>query len=370
MDVTGGINVLGAGGAPSTFDGSILLTNGSQKGAFEQSLVDGLDPSYWACIQEYLHSGHKHETVFLGERTPLFEGTVSAVGAANILQDTAAPASLATAFPTGLYYTGKFADGDFHAILKSGANQGARIPVRDYNTGTKEWTLARDLAETLLVGDQFAIVHEAASAPAFIVAGAGLSVTIRASSVYPLVGWKKGKLKVRTSNYDLSSLPNNSTVYVFMTVEPGVNGIDEDEPTFLYSTSPVPSDWTIPIGKVVTAGGVVSAITCYYPNLAYDTLWVKVDTAASGNTIQAGSDWTLSVALGDIRSRTRKLQDARILVAPDSTNAPDKTQIRMTDLFGSGYYIKTLGETSLVLGTPSGTFLGASLPYWVRFVLI
>jgi hypothetical protein len=367
-EITGGLKVLGAGGAPFSVDGSITFTNGDEKGEFEQSLIDGMDPSYWACVQKYLHGQNRHETVFEGFRSPLFEGTISYTTGMDLLTDTGIPGSVSTAYPTGTYYAGKFDDGDFFAVMKTGVSKGERVPVKGFNVSTGEWTLVRPL-EDYSVGDEFAIVHEGNGAPDFIESGPGLSITVVASDVFPLIGWKKGKLKIRESNYEVAGLPDNSTLYIHMTVEPGVNGIDEDEPTFFYSTSPVPSDWSIPIAKVVTSGGSVSSVLCFALNASYDSLWVLVDSTASGNRIAAGADWTHAIGLGDLRQRMRKTGDARILIAPDSSNAPDKTLIRQTNLYGTGYYIKTLGETSLVIGTPSGAFLGVSLPYWARVII-
>jgi len=371
VDITGGLKVLGAGGAPVIIDGKVIFTNGSEKGPFEQGTIDGLDPSYIECIRKYIRPSSKHANIIEGMRAPLFEGTVSYVTGLDLIADTGAPGSLVTQFPTGTYYADKFNDGDFVLVVKSGDQSGTRIPVKNYDDTTKQWSLTRELDGAYNIGDEFAVYHEMNSLPAFVVAGVGLSVTVKASSVWPLLGWQDGVIKKRGSDYEVSGLPASSTVYIFMTVEPGVNGIDEDEPTFFYSdTSDVESDKSILIAKATTDGSSVTAVTCYSINAAYDTLWTKFETTGSGTSHSIGADWTIDARLANKKRWWRHLGQAEVYVCADTgANAPDLTSVKKLDMHTSGFYVKTIGESSLVLVTPIAGFIGLSSPYWVRVVL-
>lgn len=368
VEITGGLDVYGAGAEPIRFDVPVIFTNGGLKGPFQQGTIDGLDPSYIECIRKYVRSSFKHEWPIEGMRTPLFEGTASYVTGLDLIADTGAPSSLADAFPTGTYWSGKFSDGDFLMIIKSGAQAGARIPVKGYNTSLKQWSLARELSGAYAVGDQFAIFHPANSLPSFVQAGVGLSVTIQASSVWPLLGWQAGVIKKRTSTYEVAGLPANSTLYIFMSAATGVNGMDEDEPTFFYSTSNVESDRSILLAEVATDASSVTSVTCYAINGMYDTLWVKFDSVASGNTMAVGADWTIDVRLGNTKRKIRHQDKIEIFVAPDSSG-PDLANMKKVSPASGGFYVKSLTGTQMVLATPSGSFLGVSAPYWLRVVL-
>lgn len=369
VEITGGLDVYGAGAAPIRIDTPIIFTNGALKGSFQQTTIDGLDPSYIECVRKYMRSDYRHGWPIDGMRTPLFEGTITYLTGLDLIADTGVPNSITTAFPTGTYYAGKFDHGDFTLIIKTGTNKGERIPIRAFDQSSGQWTLTRELDNAYAVGDQFAVYSERNSLPNFVQAGVGLSVRIQASSVWPLVGWQKGVIKKRGSNYDILSLPANSTVYIFMTVKNGVNGMDEDEPTFFYSLSNVESDESILLAVAVTGPSSVTSVTCYSINAAYDTLWTKFDTAASGNTLAIGADWTISARMGNQKRASLNTDRVEIFVAPDTAGAPDLTSIKRVDLHSAGFYIKTVGMSSLTVATPTAGYLSLSAPYWVRVVL-
>jgi hypothetical protein len=190
-------------------------------------------------------------------------------------------------------------------------------------------------------------------------------VNIKGSEVFPFVGNARGIVKYRESDYTLA-VPANSTVYIFMSTLVGVNGIDEDAPTFSYSTSNIEDDRSVLIGKVITNGSAPTSIVCYDVNGQYDTGWVKFDAAATGNVKQAGSDYTISAYLGNTKRRTRAT--IKGMIAANTGSMPDLTQLGVL-AFDSSTYVKTLGDESLVIKTSSGALQGISLPYWLRFMV-
>jgi hypothetical protein len=360
LDVTGELRVLGAGGKAVQLDTSIVFNDGGLKGPYQQNLVDGLDPSYMEMIRPLSRAAYK--THHHNDALPsfLYQGTTTTSSDNDQLVDTAT-SSLTGLYPSGTYYPSKFDDGDFYAVV---SNQ--RIPVKVFNPSTKTWTLARavDGLSSMASGTSYQIYQRRGRGD-FIQAGVGLSVTIRGTTTFPFVGNAAGTIKKRTTDYSLS-VPASSTVYIFMSTLVGVNGIDQDAPTFFYKTSDIEDDRSVLIGKVVTNGSAPTSIICYDVNAEYDTLWVKFDSSATGNTQAAGSDYTITPYLGNVKRR----MDAKVagLIAPNTGDQPDLTNMAQISFDSSLYVKKVLGE-SIVFKTSSGAYQGISLPYWVRMIV-
>jgi hypothetical protein len=276
------------------------------------------------------------------------------------LTDTAT-SSLTGLYPSGDYYGGKYDDGDFLAVV---SNQ--RIPIKSFDPTNKKWTLSRTIDGISSVPTALAYqVYHRKGHGDFIQAGVGLTVNVKGSTTFPFVGNADGTVKVRQSDYSLA-LPADSTVYIFMSTLVGVNGIDEDEPTFFYRSSNVEDERSVLIGKVVTGVASITTITCYDLNAEYDTLWVKFDSSATGNTQAAGSDYTFTGRVGN----TKRRYDAKVLglIAPDSSNAPDLTNIGQV-AFDPTLYVKKVLDESFVLKTTNASYQSISLPFWLRFVV-
>jgi hypothetical protein len=360
LDVTGETTLLGAGGTAVNVDTSIVFHDGALKGPFQQNLVDGLDPSYMELSRPLMRAAYKTHHHNDALRSFLYQGTTTSSSDNDQLIDTST-SSLTGLYPGGTYYPSKFDDGDFYAVVN---NQ--RIPIKSFNPSTKVWTLSRtvDGLSAISSGTGYQIYHRRGHGD-FIQAGVGLSVTIRGTSTFPFVGNANGTVKKRTSDYTLA-VPASSTVYIFMSTLVGVNGIDQDAPTFFYKTLDIEDDRSVLIGKVVTNGSAPTSIVCYDINAEYDTLWVKFDTSATGNTQAAGSDYTFTPYLGNVKRR----MDARVmgLIAPNTGSQPDLTNMAQISFDSSLYVKKVLGE-SVVVKTSSGAYQGISLPYWVRMIV-
>jgi hypothetical protein len=359
-ELTGELRIYGAGGKAVHVDTSIEFHDGGLKGDYQQCTIDDLDPSYMELTRTLMRSEYKSH--YHNDALPayVYQGTTTSSSANTELVDTAA-SSLTGEYPSGTYHSAKYDEGDYIAVVN---NQ--RIPVKSFNPTTKTWTLARavDGLTTIPSSTSFQIYHSRGHGN-FIQAGVGLSVSIKGSEVFPFVGNARGIVKYRESDYTLA-VPANSTVYIFMSTLVGVNGIDEDAPTFSYSTSNVEDDRSVLIGKVVTNGSAPTSIVCYDVNGQYDTGWVKFDAAATGNVQQAGNDYTISAYLGNTKRRTRTT--VRGMIAANTGSMPDLTQLGVL-AFDSSTYVKTLGDQSIVIKTSSGALQGISLPYWLRFTV-
>jgi hypothetical protein len=360
LDVTGEVTLYGAGGAAINVDTSIVFHDGSLKGPYQQCLVDGLDPSYMEMSRPLTRESYR--THHVNDALPLYvyEGTTTSASANNELVDTATSA-LTGAYPSGTYHAEKYDDGRYVAVVNS-----QRIPVQSFNPSTKTWLLSRAITglSSVASGTTYQIYNMTGSGD-FIEAGVGLSVVIQASAVFPFVGNADGVIKKRTANYTLV-VPASSTVYIFMSTLPGVNGIDQDAPTFFYKTSNVEDDKSVLIGKVVTNGSAPTSIVCYDINGRYDTGWIKFDGSATGNVQLAGSDYTVGAKIGN--TKRRLAATVKGYIAANTGDMPDLTQMGALG-WDSSAYVKTIGNESVVIKTPSGTYQSISLPYWLRFTV-
>lgn len=359
--LTGGLTVIGAGNASISFDGPIVMTNGSVKGPFQQGTVDGLDCSYIERVRKYQRPEFKTGHVNDGVRAVIYSGTVTSTGAANELIDTGA-STMASALPAGTFFSGRFNGGDFVALITSGPNAGQRVPIWSYNnTAPYKWFLSRSLATAATAGTTYQIYH-ANGHSNVVQAATGLNVTIKGSTSVPLIANANGIIKVRTTDYTLS-LPASTTSYVFLSTAPGVNGIDQDEPTFYSKTNYIEDEKSVLLAAVTTDGSSVTAITNYDFNASYDSGWVKFDTVASGNVKLAGADWTIDAKIG---SNVKQI-NAKFSGLIYNGSSPSINGARLP--LDSTIYIKQVSADSIVVKTTGSTYLGYTVPYWLRIIV-
>jgi hypothetical protein len=107
-------------------------------------------------------------------------------------------------------------------------------------------------------------------------------------------------------------------------------------------------------------------VSCFDLNAEYDTLWVKFDSAATGNTQAAGSDYTFSAKVGN----TKRRYDAKVagFIAPNTGNSPDLTNMAQV-AWDPTLYVKKVLDESVVIKTTNAAYQGISLPYWLRFTV-
>jgi hypothetical protein len=366
LDVTGMFTIRGAGGAPVIIDSSVIFSDGALKGPYSQCKIDTLDPSLVEKVRTSWRSDFRQGYINRGGVTALYSGTTTATGAANELVDSAASGP-ATALPTGTYFTGKFNEGDYIAVVNAPVVGIQEIPVKSFNaTPTYKWTLARNLNYVSYspTGLTYSIRHKDAHSNYFIMQP-GLSIVIAGTAAQPMVGSKNGKVKILTSWHTLA-LSANQTSYVFMSLLEAVNGIEQDQPTFYTSTSNIEDDWSILVGKVVTNGTGVTSVVSYQANGKLDTTWTKFDTVASGNVKQAGTDWSIDMRVGNTKRRYE--MDVEGWIAADSAGVPDvATMVKLP--MDSTIYTKAVADESVTIKTTGSSYLGISVPYWLRIIV-
>ena len=339
--ITGGADIVGAGNKNLRVNRSIEMVDGTLGGVYTQGLVDGLDCSYIERVRKHIRSDFKYGFPNFGLRTALYSGTTTSAGTSAQLIDSGA-STMASALPGGTYFTGRFNEGDYVAVITNGSGAGQHIPVKSFSgSAPYTWTLSRNISgiASTGVGVTYQIYHENGLGN-FVQAASGLNVTIKGSTTFPLVATWNGVVKVLTSDYTLA-LPANTTSYIYMSMGGGANNIDQDEPVFQSSTSNVMDDKSVLIAKAVTNGSAVTSVVCYSLNGAHDTGWVKFDSAASGNVLQAGNDWTVNLRLGNTRRRYGVT--VRGWIAGTSASAPDvSTMVELP--MDSTVYVKAIAE--------------------------
>lgn len=370
-DVTGEFRHIGIGNKDAKFDRNIQLTDGSIRGTTHEGKIDGLNPSTVELHRRFYRSNYRHGYLMDGYQKGLLTGTSTNTGAGTLVDS-----SLSALTGVSSYFDGKFDDGDYYATIIAHPNAagevGKRIPIVSFN-GSDTLELSRDL-DADGPGVQF-VVHHRYAEPDVVRVGTGLSVLINADAAITAVGGSYGLYKSRRSASSVLSLPDDSTVYIFMKLTENTNEIEEDEPTFFYRTHKIESDEDVLLAEVVTAGGSVSEVSNFRLNGRYDSGWTRFSDTGSGDIRALGTDWTLSHLMGSMKRLLDEQQLTIYFTEETGADKPNTGDVRRGAFnqspFGSAtghFTLKEISYKQAVVDVPTNAEMGHTGDLWVRVV--
>lgn len=375
LDVTGEFRHLGVGNKNAKFDRNIELTDGVLRGVTHEGKVDGLNPSTVELHRKH-YVGHDHKEGVLNHaiQEGILTGDAINTGV-GYLEVTGGLAAIRAADQHD--WTNKYSGGDWYATFlefpNSSEEVGKSVPITGMDTGTNQISLSRNLRASP-AGASF-IIHHRHALPTLVRAGSGLSVTINASAAQHAVANRDGRLKIRRSSTTVLSLPDNSSVFIFMKTIENTNEIEEDEPSFFYregtlgSTAGVESDEDVLLARVTTSGGVVTDVKNYRLNYRFDSLWLKI---GAGAPLADGAQFVIDHMFGN-PSRMQSNFPFHVAIADDTGGNPNVASVRVGHLTVSNT-AAAVGEFQLVgvtseqatVDPPTAAQIGATDPYWIR----